>query len=130
MAGNNFPIWICEIFPFALSLSKGERKNFWPTASSRSCFDRLSTNGLTAENSDFGKLFLTKSLTILGLRFISFDLQHADKAAELWQITSPLGLSLGDRACLATGLIEKMPVMTADQIWQKIPLPLDVSLIR
>jgi len=37
---------------------------------SRSCFDRaplsiaegLSTNGLTAENSDFGKLFLTKSL--------------------------------------------------------------------
>jgi len=37
---------------------------------SRSCFDRaplsiaegLSTNGLTAENSDFRKLFLTKSL--------------------------------------------------------------------
>jgi hypothetical protein len=61
MAGNNFPIWIGEIFPFALSLSKGGRKNFEPTASSRSCFDRLSTNGLTTENSDFGKLFLTKS---------------------------------------------------------------------
>lgn len=71
-----------------------------------------------------------ENLAILGLRFISFDLQHADKAAELWQITSPLGLSLGDRACLATGLIEGMPVMTADQIWQKIPLPLEINLIR
>lgn len=71
-----------------------------------------------------------ENLAILGLRFIPFDLQHADKAAELWQITAPLGLSLGDRACLATGLIEKMPVMTADQIWQKIPLPLEINLIR
>lgn len=71
-----------------------------------------------------------ENLAILGLRFISFDLQHADKAAELWQITSPLGLSLGDRACLATGLIEKMPVMIADQIWQKVPLSLEVNFIR
>ena len=70
------------------------------------------------------------NLAILGLGFISFDLQHADKAGELWQITSPFGLSLGDRACLATGLIENMPVMTADQVWQKLSLPLDVRLIR
>ena len=71
-----------------------------------------------------------ENLAILGLGFISFDLQHADKAGELWQITSPFGLSLGDRACLATGLIENMPVMTADQVWQKLSLPLDVRLIR
>ena len=37
---------------------------------------------------------------------------------------------LGDRACLATELIENMPVMTADQVWQKLSLPLDVRLIR
>lgn len=71
-----------------------------------------------------------ENLAILGLGFISFDLEHADKAGELWQITSPFGLSLGDRACLATGLIENMPVMTADQVWQKLSLPLDVRLIR
>jgi PIN domain nuclease of toxin-antitoxin system len=45
-------------------------------------------------------------------------------------VTAPFGLSLGDRACLATGVCENMPVMTADKIWQKIPLPLDVQLIR
>jgi ribonuclease VapC len=73
---------------------------------------------------------VAKKLTLLGLRFIPFNLEHADKAGELWQVTAPFGLSLGDRACLATGLVENMPVMTADKIWQKIPLSLDIQLIR
>jgi len=73
---------------------------------------------------------VAKKLIILGLRFIPFSLEHADKAGELWQVTAPFGLSLGDRACLATGLVENMPVMTADKIWQKIPLSLDIQLIR
>ena len=73
---------------------------------------------------------VAKKLTLLGLRFIPFSLQHADKAGELWQVTAPFGLSLGDRACIATGLVENMPVMTADKIWQKIPLSLDIQLIR
>jgi len=45
-------------------------------------------------------------------------------------MAAPFGLSLGDRACLATGLIEKMPVMTADQVWKKLPLSLEIKLIR
>lgn len=71
-----------------------------------------------------------QELRVLGVSFIPFSLEHADKAGELWQVTAPFGLSLGDRACLATGLIENMSVMTADQIWQKIPLSLDIQLIR
>ncbi len=71
-----------------------------------------------------------QALRALGVSFIPFSLEHADKAGELWQVTAPFGLSLGDRACLATGLVENMPVMTADKIWQKIPLPLDIQLIR
>lgn len=71
-----------------------------------------------------------KNLETLGLRFIPFNRQHADKAGELWSMTAPFGLSLGDRACLATGLIEKMPVMTADQVWKKLPLSLEIKLIR
>lgn len=73
---------------------------------------------------------VAKKLTFLGLRFIPFSLEHADKAGELWQVTAPFGLSLADRACLATGLVENMPVMTADKIWQKLPLSLDIQLIR
>jgi PIN domain nuclease of toxin-antitoxin system len=77
-----------------------------------------------------GDRAIRANLEILGLQFISFSVQHAEKASELWQVTAPFGLSLGDRACLATGLVEKMPVMTADKIWQKIALPLEVQLIR
>ena len=58
----------------------------------------------------------------MGLRFIPFSLEHANKAGELWQATSAFGLSLGDRACLATGLVENQPVLTADKAWQNLPL--------
>ena len=71
-----------------------------------------------------------KRLEILGLKFIPFSMEHADKAGELWQITSPFGLSLGDRACLATGLVEQTSVMTADKIWQELTLPLEIQCIR
>jgi hypothetical protein len=39
-----------RIFPFALSLSKGERKNLTMRELSRSCFDKLSTNGLIQQH--------------------------------------------------------------------------------
>lgn len=71
-----------------------------------------------------------KNLQILGLRFLPFDVSHAEMAGELWQVTAPFGLSLGDRACLATGLTEKMPVITADHIWQRLSLPIEIKLIR
>jgi ribonuclease VapC len=71
-----------------------------------------------------------KNLVVLGLQIIPFGLGHAEKAGELWHITAPLGLSLDDRACLATGLIENLPIMTADQTWQKLPLTVDIQMIR
>lgn len=70
------------------------------------------------------------NLIILGLQFIPFNLKHADKAAELWQTTSSYALSLGDRACLATGLIENQSIITADKVWLMLPLPLKIQLIK
>jgi PIN domain nuclease of toxin-antitoxin system len=37
---------------------------------------------------------------------------------------------LGDRACLALALRLGLPVMTADRIWGKVTLGVDVQLIR
>ena len=71
-----------------------------------------------------------EELARLGVTFLPFTQQHAEKAGELWQITSPFGLSLGDRACLATALCEGLSVLTADKIWQNIPLNLHIKLIR
>ena len=40
------------------------------------------------------------------------------------------GLSLGDRACLATAITLGVPVLSADRRWGKLPLPETVRLIR
>lgn len=41
-----------------------------------------------------------------------------------------LGLSLGDRLCLALGLRLDAPVITADRLWAELDLPIEVVLIR
>ena len=41
-----------------------------------------------------------------------------------------IGLSLGDRCCLATALAEELPVLTADREWAHFSDVLDVRLIR
>lgn len=56
--------------------------------------------------------------------------EHARIAGDLIAQTRTLGLSLGDRACLALGLHLKAPVYTADRAWKKLRVPLEIHLIR
>jgi len=56
------------------------------------------------------------------------DLAHA--TGRLWPLTAHLGLSLGDRACLALALREGLPVLTGDRAWAALDLGVDVVLIR
>ena len=50
--------------------------------------------------------------------------------ARLRGLTRSQGLSLGDRACLATGLRLGRPVITADRAWAGIDVGVTVRLIR
>ena len=61
---------------------------------------------------------------------IPFDQTIAFLAARLMPLTRPLGLSLGDRACLGTAEHMKMEVITADKAWAKLDLPIKITLIR
>jgi ribonuclease VapC len=61
---------------------------------------------------------------------VSFDKEHAKIAGDLVTQTRPLGLSLGDRACLALALSLKAPVYTADRTWKSLKLKLRVHVIR
>lgn len=61
---------------------------------------------------------------------VSFTLDMAKKTAGLRKKTALLGLSLGDRACIALGLDLSLPVYTADRIWKKHHLGCDIVLIR
>jgi PIN domain nuclease of toxin-antitoxin system len=50
--------------------------------------------------------------------------------ARLVAQTRALGLSLGDRACLALGLALKAPVYTADKSWNKVKVGARIHVIR
>src|SRR5271157_2381709 len=59
-----------------------------------------------------------------------FTEEHARIAGSLVAQTRALGLSLGDRACLALGLALKAPVYTADKSWKKLQLGVRIHVIR
>lgn len=59
-----------------------------------------------------------------------FTTEHARVAGSLVAQTRSLGLSLGDRACLALGMMLKAPVYTADKSWKNLKLGLQIHIIR
>jgi len=61
---------------------------------------------------------------------IPFTAEHARVASSMIPETRALGLSLGDRACLALGLTLKAPVYTADRSWENLKLGLRIHVIR
>lgn len=62
---------------------------------------------------------------------IDFDKSLCYLAASLKTYTKSKGLSLGDRACIATGLQLDLPIYTADKVWAELDIPnLKLKLIR
>src|SRR5580704_180394 len=61
---------------------------------------------------------------------VPFTTEHARLAGDLVAQTRQLGLSLGDRACLALGLALKAPVYTADKAWKKLKVSVRIHVIR
>lgn len=66
----------------------------------------------------------------LELTFVAQDQQQAQVNAELRPLSKAFGLSLGDRACLALGLVQNLPVMTADRVWSDVPSKVVMRVIR
>jgi ribonuclease VapC len=61
---------------------------------------------------------------------LDFTVAHAEITGSLVSQTRALGLSLGDRACLALGISLGAPVYTADKSWKNLRLPIKVHVIR
>ena len=61
---------------------------------------------------------------------VDFTASQAMITGSMIRETRALGLSLGDRACLALGITLSAPVFTADRSWQKLKLPIRVVVIR
>ena len=56
-------------------------------------------------------------LSAFALDVVAFDAEQADVAAGLRKSTRALGLSLGDRCCLALGRVRNARIITADASW-------------
>jgi len=66
----------------------------------------------------------------LEIEILPFDEASAYEAARLRGPTRSLGLSLGDRACLALGRQLSLPTLTTDKNWSKVDLGIEVRVIR
>jgi len=61
---------------------------------------------------------------------MAFTEEHAKTAGSLITQSRALGLSLGDRACLALGLALRAAVYTADKSWKGLRLGIRIHIIR
>ena len=61
---------------------------------------------------------------------VPFDEEQARITGGLVAQTRALGLSLGDRACLALGLVLKAPVYTTDKSWKNLKVGVRIHVIR
>lgn len=64
------------------------------------------------------------------LRIVPFTAEDAPGAGDLRPLTRHLGLSLGDRACLALGRSLDAAILTADRQWRELAPDFDVRFIR
>lgn len=61
---------------------------------------------------------------------VDFDFALARRVGELRTLTRHLGLSLGDRACLALAEREGGRAMTAERKWRELDVGIAIELIR
>ena len=61
---------------------------------------------------------------------VPFNAEHARTAAGMLEATTPAGLSLADRACLALARVMSLPAVTADRVWSEVDVGVEVVQIR
>ena len=73
---------------------------------------------------------IREDIEALQLTVVPFDRTLAYLAASLYRKTSAKGLSLGDRACLATASHLGLPAVSTDRSWKIAGLGISVQAIR
>jgi ribonuclease VapC len=66
----------------------------------------------------------------LGVEVIPCDETIAYQIGDLRSFSKALGLSLGDRACLATALQHNVRAITADRHWKTLKVGVRIQVIR
>ena len=73
---------------------------------------------------------INQALAAFPIEVVPFDREQGLIAGCLYPACKSLGLSLGDRACLALAKSKSLPVLTADKAWLELKINVDVKTIR
>lgn len=73
---------------------------------------------------------INDALAAFPIEVVPFDREQGLIAGCLYPACKSLGLSLGDRACLALAKSKNLPVLTADKAWLELKINVDVKTIR
>lgn len=66
----------------------------------------------------------------IGIDIIDFDNNQAQICSQIRPMAKPLGLSLGDLACISLAIAQKAKALTADRAWLGLNLPIEIISIR
>ncbi|MEA2879985.1 MAG: hypothetical protein QOF14_5181 [Hyphomicrobiales bacterium] len=70
------------------------------------------------------------ALAAIDIGFAVFDKALAERTGAMRVSTKHLGLSLGDRACIALAERENVPALTSDHRWAKLESSAEIRVIR
>lgn len=76
------------------------------------------------------EVVIADSLAELDLDVVTFDQAQAMRAGLFRQATRALGLSLGDRACLASAALTGATAITTDRAWGDLDLGVSIEVAR
>ena len=73
---------------------------------------------------------LNEFLIYIDIAILPYDVRLAYETGRLRAATRNHGLSLGDRACLATAMQLAVPAITADRNWRHLKIGVDITVIH
>jgi PIN domain nuclease of toxin-antitoxin system len=99
---------------------------------SQSCISAVNLAEVLGKMVEYGKPLEEAAYQVERLRIlvIAFDAEQAQIAASMLGKTRKVGLSLGDRACLALAIKTSLPAFTTDRAWEKCAVGVKVVKIR
>lgn len=76
------------------------------------------------------EMVIQDAINALELTIVDFNTELAYKVGVFRSLTRHIGLSLGDRACLALAQHLGLPALTTDRAWEALSLGITVQVIR
>ncbi len=99
--------------------------------SGQACISQVNQAEVISKLLDWGLSFdeAQQTLSKLALASEPFSPEIALETARLRPLTRDHGLSLGDRACLATARLRQHQVLTGDRDWLKVAVALGLTIV-